>query len=60
MNTESRIIYESGPFYAIEVSVGFEIRKNNIWGYSTLIGSCKEKTQAIRFIDRANLYPDKF
>ena len=60
MDAESRIVYESGPFYAIAVSVGFEIRKNNIWGYSTLIGSCKEKAQAIRFIDRANLHPDKF
>ena len=60
MDAESRIVYESGPFYAFKMSKGIEIRKNKKGGYSTVIGTAATEAQAIRFIDRANLHPDKF
>ena len=57
---ESRIIYENGPFYAFEIGPGkIDIRKHSgTIAYS--LGVAKTKEQAIRFIDRACKYPDKF
>jgi hypothetical protein len=59
MGKEANIVYENGLFYAYQVKGGFEIRKNRITGAS-LIGTASTKEQAIRFIDRAMNYPERF
>ena len=57
---ESCIVYESGPFFAVKLrSGGVEIRKN-VFCYSVVLGVAKDTEQAIRFINRACKYPDKF
>lgn len=57
---ESRIVYEKGPFYAFDIGHGkIDIRKHSgTSAYS--LGVAKTKEQAIRFIDRACNYPDRF
>ena len=56
---ESKIIYESGPFYAFRTKDRIEIRKNGTT-HATLVGAVKDEAQAKRFIDRAVNHPDRF
>ena len=56
---EDNILYESGPFYVYKTEQGIEIRKDHIT-HSVLIGIATSLDHAKRFIQRANLYPDRF
>ncbi len=55
---ESKIVYESGPFFAFQTKDGIEIRKNGPT-HAFLLGIVKDAAQAKRLIDRANLHADK-
>ena len=60
METEDKILYENGDFFAYRISKDkIEIRKNLTVG-SKFLGNVTNKARAKRFIDRAVLYPDNF
>jgi hypothetical protein len=60
MNQESNILYENREFYAFRTGRGkIEIRRN-VGSYAVLLGTVENVDTAIRFIDRAARYPDKF
>lgn len=56
---EKNILYENGPFYAFQVKTGIEIRKNGAT-HAAVIGTVKDYSSAVRFIDRAAKYPNNF
>lgn len=56
---EANILYEAGLFFAYKTSQGIEIRKNHLT-HSTVIGIASSLDHAKRFIQRANLYSNRF
>lgn len=59
-DNESRIMYEKSHFYAYRISHHrIEIRKN-VGTHSEVLGTVSTKDRAVRFIDRAALYPNNF
>lgn len=60
MNHESNILYENREFYAFRLGRGkIEIRKS-VGTYAVLLGTVENVETAIRFIDLAVRYPDRF